>query len=532
MDLESLHCDVLVIGGGAAASRAAVEAAGLGAKVLVCDRGRVGRGGSSFTCGGGTAAAFGHSQADGPERHAAETLERGGGINSPELVEVLAKEAPGEVAFLESIGLVYAKTPEGLYRQNRGLGQLIPRNCTPKGNGAALVKALVKEAAWRGARFLDRVRAVKLLSLDGRAVGAACLDLSGQRSLAIEAKAVVLAAGSATGLYPGSSAAYPGFGDAFRMGSDLGLKLANMEFLEFTFVPVVGGRLTSVGGSTQLTDRGAGFVNALGQDLRTLHDIGPTGLTRAAVTKAIWLEEKAGRGPVSLDLTPITEAAWREWESAGHPFLAFLKAANGSDRRRAKIPLAVALHCHLGGLPIDPWGQTAAPGLLAAGETATGLHGALRLGGNAIAECLVFGRRAGLAAARLAGSAKDPKARVWESLARDGIGQAIHGLAGPKQTSPEKIEKLIAQTRDLAGETLGPVREAGGLTKAVREFERLLDLANSLSTGRIGPLGRLLDLRGLALTGLLSAQAALARKESLGVHFRSDSPHLAPGEAG
>ena len=268
----------------------------------------------------------------------------------------------------------------------------------------------------------------------------------------------------------------------------------------------------------------AGFLNAKGKDVRALHWIGETELTRAAVTKAIWLEEKAGRGPVSLDLSPITESAWKEWESAGHPFLSFLKAGFGDDRRRAKIPLAVALHCHLGGLPIDEWGRTAIPGLLAAGETSTGLHGALRLGGNAIAECLVFGRRAGLAAARLAWSAATPKADTWESLLKKAISESIHSLAGINQASPGTIEKLIVEAQELAGEALGPVREAGGLKKAVHEFERILANANSLSTSRPEPRGRLLDLRGLALTGLLSARAALAREESLGVHFRSDFP--------
>jgi succinate dehydrogenase/fumarate reductase flavoprotein subunit len=485
--------------------------------------GRPGRSGSTFTCGGGTAASFGHAEPDSPQIHAKDTIEKGRYISNPALVSILTQQAPGQVQWLGTLGLEYWKT-QGLYCQNRGLGQSVPRNCTPKGNGAALAKTLINEAAWRGARLLSFVRVIGLMQSADRLLGAAALDLNSGVRIAIGAKAVILANGSATGLYPGSSAAYPSYGDSFRLAHQLGACLENMEFLEFTFAPVVEGRLTSVGGSTQLTARGARFLNALGQDIQQLYAIADNDLTRATLTKAFWEEEQAGHGPVRLDLTSISAKAWKDWESLGHPFLTFLKAAYGQERHRAKIDVSIALHCHLGGVVIDEMGRTNIPGLFAAGEAATGLHGAVRLGGNAIAECLVFGRRASLAAAAYC------QEQLWAikpAALRKELNKIFASFAGSEGSGSiniEVLERLVQKAKSLAGSYLGPIRSALGLKKAVNAYQKLLSTSETLRASDKTCLAKLADLRGLSLTGYLTASAALRRKESRGCHCRSDFP--------
>ncbi|MFA7468869.1 MAG: FAD-dependent oxidoreductase, partial [Desulfotomaculaceae bacterium] len=403
--LEKVFTDVLIIGSGAAACMAALEAAKVGASVLVVDKGRLTRSGSTVTAGGGTAAAFGHTEfgkkgnPDTPEQHWCDTIKKGRYISNQDMVRYLVDNIPATVNYLVDLGVPYTKTKDGLYYQNKGVGQTYARNCTPRGNGAMLTEVLAKEFCYRGVTFLERTRIAKLLVRDKRVIGAIGINEAKNKTYIISAKTVVIAAGSATGLQGFASAAFKTEGDSYWLGYDAGAVLANMEFLEFTFIPLINGKALPCGGSTQIVSRGAKFYNQLGE--RFMERYNPDTLeqtTRAVLIDAFYKEMKSGRGPVFMECSSISPEAWREWSKIGHAFISFVKAA-GIDFEQGRVELAPALHCMIGGILTDTSGRTSVDGLFAAGEAATGVQGAVRLGGNSIAECLVYGQKAGREAA-------------------------------------------------------------------------------------------------------------------------------------
>ncbi len=521
-DMDILHTDVLIIGGGAAALAAACAAAETGAGVLLVDAGRPARSGSSATAGGGTAAAFGQTclgvpgNDDTPEIHFEDTLREGRGINNPRLVNLLVTEILPLVRRLTAAGVPYARTEEGLYYQNRGVGQSRPRNCTPRGNSAALCEWLFKTAAFRGAVSLCRMRILSLLHDGSRVSGAVAMRTDTGEMLCIAAGSVVIAAGSATALMPYASAAFPTWGDAFRLAWEAGAELANMEFLEFTFAPMAAGRVFSCGGSTQLVSRGARFINNAGEAfLERLPGLG-SHPTRAALVPAFYREIRAGRGPIRLECASIPAARWEEWAAIGHPLIELLKALYGSGYQHETLAFTPALHCVLGGIVTGEWGETAVPGLFAAGEAATGVHGAARLGGNAIAECLVFGSRAGAAAAAAGGTSRAGVQQAREAL------EAFRG-----EESSEPFQAHVALLRQTAWETLGVVRTASELERGQRFFDGMAALAGKSRALSARSLCELLNLRGLALTAQLASRAALERTESRGCHLREDIPDAA-----
>jgi len=522
-DMDSLHADVLVIGGGAAALAAACAAADDGARVLLMDSGRPARSGSSATAGGGTAAAFGHTclgitgNADTPDIHFEDTLREGHGINNPRLVRCLVSEIIPIVRRLTAGGVPYTLTDEGLYYQNRGVGQSFPRNCTPRGNSAVLCEWLLKTASFRGVASFACMRAVSLLQDETGVTGAVALQTDTGRMLHITAGSVVLAAGSATALMPYASAAFPTWGDSFRLAWEAGAELANMEFLEFTFSPVVAGRSFPCGGSTQLVSRGARFINGRGDAfLENNPALGPHP-TRAALVPAFYNEIKEGRGPVRLECASILPEHWEAWEAIGHPLIALLTTLYGREYRQKTLEFSPAMHCDLGGIVIDEWGRTSIPRLFAAGEATTGIHGASRLGGNAIAECLVFGTRAGMAAASAAQSGKETHSAT----------NAVMDTLLGEEAAP--VSEHIAQLRQTAWETLGVVRNEEDLKRGLALFDEKAALAQKARAHTAQGIDTLLNLRGLALTAQLSARAALERTESRGCHLRADMPDKEDG---
>jgi len=516
-DMDMLRTDVLIIGGGAAALAAAWSAAESGADVILMDAGRPGRSGSSATAGGGTAAAFGHTclgepgNDDTPDIHYEDTLSEGRGINDPKLVRVLADEIVPLVRRLTDSGVPYVQTGEGLYYQNRGVGQSRPRNCTPRGNSVVLCEWLLKSAVYRGAVCLNRTRAISLLTDEGRVVGALAMRTETGKKICISAGSVILAAGSATALMPYASAAFPTWGDSFRLAWEAGAELANMEFLEFTFAPMNGSHVMAIGGSTQLVSRGARFINKEGFPfLENDPTLGPHP-TRAVLVPAFFREIKAGRGPILLECSSIAPNRWKEWESIGHPLIQLLTSLYGPYYQNETLAFTPALHCVLGGIVVDEWCKSSIPGLFAAGEAATGIHGAARLGGNAIAECLVFGSRAGTAAAQNASAGR---------IERRQLSEVLTSLEG--ESDVLSLENSLCQLRRTAWEKLGVIRNASELQQAVEAFARAGEQAQAYRAQSPDGLGKLLTLRGLALTAHLVAQAALERAESRGCHIRSD----------
>lgn len=522
---EKMYTDVLVIGSGAAACMAALEASKSGVKVLIVDKGRLTRSGSTVTAGAGTAAAFGHTElgkkgnSDTPYQHWEDTVKKGRYISNQDLVKYLTEDITEIVDYLVDIGVPYVKTEEGLYYQNQGVGQTYPRNCTPKGNGAALTEIISKEFCYRGVSYLERTRIVKLLTKDNRVIGAIGINATEGKIYMISAKAVIIAAGSATGLQGFASASFKTEGDSYWLAHNAGASLANMEFLEFTFIPMINGRAMPCGGSTQITSRGAKFYNQLGE--RFMEKYNPDTLertTRAVLVDAFYREMKEGRGPVYMDCASIAYELWIEWEKIGHSFINFVKAAN-VDYLKDKIELVPALHCFIGGIIIDASGKTNVEGLFAAGEASTGVQGAVRLGGSSIAECLVYGKRAGLKASMEA--INNQRVDIEESHLKNDWESLLGGTAKTDITNAKDWPEIIRKT---AWNSLGVIRNEEEIKKGIATFSEIYNSTQDLKVSSLAELDFKISLRNLSFTGILCCLSAEERRESRGHHQREDYP--------
>jgi len=522
---ERIHTDVLIIGSGAAAGMAALEATKYNLEVLLVEHGRLGRSGSSATAGAGTAAAFGHTvlgekgNPDTTQQHFEDIVKKGRYLGNQKLVRLMVDEIRDIVRHLIEIGIPYEMTTDGLFYQNQGVGQTFARNCTPRGNGAIVTELLLKEAGFRGVTLLERTRIVKLFKNNNRIIGALGVDAHKKKLYFISARSIIIAAGSATALQNYASASFKTNGDSFWLAYDAGADLSNMEILEFSFVPLLDQKAVPCGGSTQLTSRGSRFYNATGE--RFMERYNPETLektTRAVLISAFYREMKNGRGPVYMDCASIAPELWRNWEKIGHPFLNFMKAA-GIDYEKGKVHLVPALHCFLGGIVIDQWGRTNVEGLYAAGEATTGIHGAVRLGGSAFAECFVFGKRAG------AQAACEAKNREHIGINADEAELYVNDLTGAdRKNGAADLAAKLEQVKDMAWKSIGVVRNRPELLKGSEFFKEVYEQFPGYNVLNPAELNLKVTLRNLSLTAVLSSRAALAREETRGGHDREDFP--------
>lgn len=519
--------DVLVIGGGAAACAAAIETSKYGLKTMVVDKGIVGRSGSSPTSGAGINAAFGHTYPEGgegvgrdsPQAHFDDTRMVGGEINDPRLVNDMVQGIEEAILESETWGVNFNKGPDGRFRQLQTLGNRFPRSVVGVGGGPRFMEALRKEVLHRRVHLFENRMIVGLHLQEGCVCGALGFDIRTGRWCFHRAKAVILAAGSATDLYRFASANYRTTGDALALAYKAGARLANMEFVEFTVVPKVGNAIISSGGISPFVGLGSHIVNNHGE--RFLRKYDPERMertSRAILARAIFLELREGRGPVFNDASHLSEEAWRELEKTDQPRLRRLTAA-GLDYRREGFEWVPAVHTFLGGIVIDPECFTGVPGLFAAGECTNSIHGADRLSGNALSECLFFGKRAGKSASVSAISEKAPL------VDGDEIKAVIKRYKEDGKGRGEAASSLKKRLRDIAWDHLGVVRTADSLEKGLEKISEIKqDPGFTGSGGSAAETVEIFEAKNLTMVAEVIGKSALMRRESRGQHFREDFP--------
>jgi succinate dehydrogenase / fumarate reductase flavoprotein subunit len=530
--VRSNVANVLVIGTGAAGLRAAIAAHQAGSEVVVIGKRRRDDAHTVLAAGGINAALGTVDPQDSWQQHFADTLREGYFLADPRLVEVMAREAPAAVLELADWGAPFARTPDGRLDQRFFGAHRWRRTCyAGDWTGRAILRTLAAKVAELGLTVVDDQYVAQLLVADGTCFGALAFDLeTGQRTVFL-ADAVVLAAGGHTRIWRRSSSRRDeNTGDGMYLALRAGCRLADMELVQFHPTGMVAPEEAA---GTLVTEavRGEGgqLKNALGERFMARYDPERMELSaRDRVALANYTEITQGRGGpnggVFLDITHLAKD--KILERLPRMYRQFLEYQM-LDISQQPMEVAPTAHYSMGGVVVDPVTHaTDVAGLYAAGEVAAGLHGANRLGGNSLAETVVFGRRAGEAAASYSAS------RDLQLRDRKVVAAAEQELAGFIRHGRQFARPLQRAVRDAMWETCGVVRDQPGLQHGLERLAELRRLAREVdvrpTSEGYADLAHALDLRGSLVTAEATLLGALARHESRGAHQRRDHPELSP----
>ena len=519
--------DVLVVGGGLAALRAAWSARQAGARVLVVVKRKLGQSGSSANTSGGFAAACPDlDPADDPRQHYADTVVGGGFVNERVLARALAEEAPARLRELIATGARFQRRNGGYYLSPSG-DHRHPRVLVPEHiRGTDLTLPLRAAVLAAGVDLLENVLVVELLVDDGRVVGALGLRRDRAELVLIRAGATVLAAGGAGRLFSVTSNPVDVTGGGYALALQAGAVLRDMEFIQFypwRLIRPFGSSRVPVQPSTFVS--GARLYNAAGERFMEAYDPSrKEAATRDVSARGIFDQIRFGKavdGGVVLDVSAVPDEVFRHENRKVVERL----DPHGIDYRTIPLIIAPEAHFVMGGVLIDEWGGSSRPGLYACGETAGGVHGGNRLNSNAVPETQVFGHRAGQAAARHAGA-------VARGAVDDGsLRRWARRLAAIRDESSEvspEFKTALTAFRDAMWLGLGIVRTEAGLSKAAAQAAAIEERAEDKGSGTLGDLVAATELGHLAAVARASAASALFRTESRAAHYREDHPDTDP----
>ena len=525
--------DVLVIGGGAAATMAAFECADAGVGVIQVTKGRA-TSGTTTVARGGFAAAMGED--DSPELHLQDILKYGGELIDPEIARVWVCDIIDVVHDLEAWGAEFVRGADGRLDLKSFPSHSRNRACHHYDTTGNMITKVLSKRLRADARILKHsITAVTdLIRQDGRVVGAWGVDYQNGALVIYHAQQIILCTGGGSGLFYVNDNPPQVTGDGYVLGFRAGVPLLGIEMIDFQAMCCSPQELFGFAPHpTGFINAGAVFRNRNGEEfLKHYFPDTAEQSTRSEVILAMAKEIHAGRatptGGIFMDATKVPMEVIQK--QIPHVYKTCLH--RGIDITKTPLEVAPGSHTWLGGLVIDVDGKTPVAGLFAAGETAGGIHGGNRIGGSALSASLVYGRRAGRAAALLvkrSGVDSPPpdvdaipeSERAWlaELMARD---------SGPLQSDVRMNCRMLAHNK------LGPIREERTLNEALAEYERIeredvpamrLD-AKAMSSSKVRgeELESALSVRNLALLGRIIATAALARTESRGAHFRLDFP--------
>lgn len=476
---------VLVVGAGLAGLYLALKLAPRQVYILTSRRSSVGS--ASAWAQGGIAAAL--APDDTAESHAKDTIAAGDGLVDPEIARILATEGPDRVRDLDALGVPFDRDDKGELYLSLEAAHSMPRVARVKGDtaGAEIIKVMVKRA--QDADHITGLigwRAESLLTdMNGAVAGALARNDEGSL-LGIEADITVMATGGVGGLFAVTTNPRTARGDALGMAAVIGAKMRDMEFVQFHPTAIDIGRDPAPLATEALRGEGAVLTNAKGiRFMPRYHEQGELA-PRDDVARAIFAEIEAGRQPY-LDCRKAIGAHF----DAEFPTVFESCMEAGIDPRTQLIPIAPAVHYHMGGIATDSHGQSSLDSLLAIGEcSAVGVHGANRLASNSLLEATVFGGRA----------ADYIKGRDWPERRASKIRSQPWLAMGPE---------VSQSLRNAMTMNCGVRRSAKKLNALIAHIDDLIE-----QVGRANPL----------IASRIIASAALAREESRGGHFRDDFP--------
>jgi len=507
---ELVDCHVLVIGSGGAGVRAAIEADRYGDTVLV-SKTIVGKGGCTPMAEGGYNAVL--AETDTCEGHYEDTMRGGAYLNDPGLVRILVDESPDRMDDLIRWGAVFDVDEVSCVAQRPFGGQRFPRTCyAGDRTGHEMMTTLTERMADTKVETYQEVSIISILEFEGRVAGAMGLDRNGEVIL-FRSDSTVIATGGGTRVYDISTNSSSGTGDGYALGYRAGAEVIDMEQIQFHPTGAVypydaRGRLVT----EAVRGEGGVLKNKLGERFMTRYDPERMELsTRDVVSRSIATEILEGRGTehggVYLDVTHLPAS---QVESRLPVMLEqFLKF--GVDIRVEPMEVAPTAHHIMGGLRIRTDGSTTKMGLFACGEVAGGVHGANRLGGNALADTQVFGKRAGEAAGKAEVHKKDYDPAQVETERKRLDEYVTGGSEPPKVWSKLKLSMWegagIFRTLPALEQTRSVIQHLQSLKLRARTPENLVECCT---------------VRNMLTTASLIVESALLRPESRGAHVRKD----------
>jgi fumarate reductase (CoM/CoB) subunit A len=503
-------CHVLVIGSGGAGIRAAVEAENFGETIIV-SKTITGKGGCTVMAEGGFNAVL--KNTDSIQTHFEDTMIGGAYLNDEALVRTLTTEAPDRIRDLFKWGAVFDLAKDNTIAQRPFGGQRCARTCYAGDHtGHEMVMTLLEKLRGSSVKIENEVTILDLLSDGEKVTGAITCDREGDLGL-ITADAVILATGGAGQIYDTTTNSTAGTGDGYALGYRAGAELIDMEQVQFHPTGAVT-PYDSRGRLITEAVRGEGGIlkNVLGERFMKKYDPKRMELsTRDIVSRSIATEVLEGRGTehggVWLDVTHLP----REQIEARLPVMLNQFLQFGVDIRTEPMEVAPTAHHFMGGLKITPETLTTVPRLFAAGEVAGGVHGGNRLGGNALAETQVFGRRAGLSAGKCETTTRsvDP---TQIKAAENKLDLFYKGTA--------KTSDVRHSMKMIMWNNVGIYRNELDLKVAEREIIKLQKTPIKISSPR--ELSDAVITENMLQVAHLVIEGALLRRESRGAHTRTD----------
>ena len=542
-------CDVLIIGGGSAGLRAAIEAHDAGSQVLIVSKNRRGDPHTVLARGGINAALGTMDPQDNWMIHAADTLREGLFIADYDKVEMLCKSAPDAVIELVKWGARFHREPDGRLTQRFFGAHTYRRTCFyGDWTGKEIIRVLMRQVRLRKIKFVDNVYITKLLKstdiearegAQGRGkeqeiLGAMGIDLKRKKIIIFKAKCVILATGGYTRVYPVSSSRISeNYGDGVALAYEAGVDLVDMEMVQFHPTGMVWPK-KAVGTLATEAIRGEGgiLLNTRGERFMKSYypqrmELGPRDIVARSIYNEIISSRGTKHGGVWLDITHLSKG--KIMERLPSMYEQFKRIA-GVNISKEKMEVAPTAHYSMGGVKVDLKCQTNVRGLFAIGEVAGQVHGANRLGGNSLLGTVVFGKIAGREAAIKV---------ARESKRATNDGSSTLSIPGKSYDEDKRLAytlftvkqplRILRQVQQVMQGNAGIIREGVKLRKAII---KILELEKTFYS-KHSVLKSYMDYENVVNTWEVKSalvvceavlRSALMRQESRGAHYRSDFP--------
>lgn len=533
-----LEHDIIIVGGGLAGCRAAVEIARTdpSLNVALVAKTHPIRSHSVAAQGGIAATLKNVDSSDSWSAHAFDTVKGSDYLADQDAVEILAREAPDVVIDLEHMGVLFSRLQDGRIAQRAFGGHSHNRTCyAADKTGHAILHELVNNLRRYGVRIYEEWYVMRLILEDGQAKGVVMYHILDGQIEVVRAKAVMFATGGYGRVYNTTSNDYASTGDGLAMAAIAGVPLEDMEFVQFhpTGLYPVGVLI-----SEAVRGEGAYLINSEGD--RFMANYAPSRMElapRDITSRAIAREIRAGRGIhrdgsaggpfVYLDLRHMGKEKIMSrvpfcWEEA-HRLV-------GIDAVHQPMPVRPTVHYSMGGIPVNTDGQvrSSATGLVdgffAAGESAcVSVHGANRLGSNSLLECVVYGRRTGAALAQFVQKRKLPSLDEQRYITE--AKQQIQALI--EQSGQYRINRIRTDFQDCMTQHCGVFRTAELMRSGLQQLQQLQQQYSQIYLDDKGScwnteIVEALEMRSLMIVAQLILTSALNRQESRGAHFRED----------